>query len=106
MVNKEIAEISMNVIAFSGNARGKIYEALDACAEGDFDLAEKLLEEAGDEMQKAHKAQFKLLSREASGEDVPISILLIHAQDILMATISERDLVRSLMEIWKKKSEM
>ena len=52
-------EIVLNIIIHAGNAKSKLYEALQASKENDFDKADKLLKEADEEILNAHKIQPK-----------------------------------------------
>ena len=70
-------EIVLNIIIHSGNAKAKLYEALQASKENDFDKADKFLKEADEEVLNAHKIQTKLIQDEASGNKSEISMLLI-----------------------------
>ena len=49
----------------------------------------------------AHNTQTKLIQAEINGEDLKISLLLIHAEDHLMAAISEKSLIKEMIEIIK-----
>ena len=103
---KEIANLSMEVITYAGNARSSVYEALDKCIEGDFDQAEACLKNSQHELLRAHKLLAELVSKEAKGEKIPVNILFVHAQDILMIAMAERDLVKKLVEFWKKSNRI
>ena len=74
----------MQIILFSGNAKSTAFEAIQAAKENDLEQANKLLEEANEELINAHKVQTFLIQSEIRGEKVETSLLLIHAQDHLM----------------------
>ncbi len=95
-------EIVLNIIIHSGNAKAKLYEAVQASKESDFDRAEQLLKEADEEVLNAHKIQTKLIQGEAAGEKTELSMLLIHSQDHLMTCMSEKNLVREIIELRKE----
>ena len=50
-------EIVLNIIIHSGNAKAKLYEALQASKENDFDKADQILKEADEEVLNAHIIQ-------------------------------------------------
>ncbi|RLF24044.1 MAG: PTS lactose/cellobiose transporter subunit IIA [Thermoprotei archaeon] len=96
---EEVAEIAMQIIANAGEARGKVHEALEACIKKDFEKAKKLMEEANEYIINANRITHHLLSKEAKGERVLITLLLTHALDILMIAIVERDLANKIMRL-------
>ncbi len=53
-------------------------------------------------MIEAHHSQTALLSQEARGEKVEVSMLLIHAQDHLMNAITFRDLAVEMIELYER----
>nr|WP_273380519.1 PTS lactose/cellobiose transporter subunit IIA [Symbiobacterium thermophilum] len=100
MVNLE--EISFHIILHGGNARSLAMEAIKHAKIGEFDLAEQKIEEANEEMRKAHRFQTDLIQEEARGEKIEIRILLIHAQDHLMNAMTVIDLAQEIIELYKK----
>ncbi|MFS0781110.1 PTS lactose/cellobiose transporter subunit IIA [Bacillus sp. 1P06AnD] len=94
--------IIMNIILHSGNARSLAMEAIKEAKEGNFELAEKHIEEATQALGQAHRSQTDLIQGEARGEKSEISILLIHAQDHLMTAMSVKDLAAEMVELYKR----
>lgn len=95
-------EIVLGIIIHAGNAKSKIYEALSSAKENDFKKADELLEEANQEILNAHKIQTNLIQGEASGNKPEISMLLIHSQDHLMTCMSERNLIKEIIDLRKE----
>ena len=89
------------LISHAGDAKGYAYEALKAAKENKMDKAEELLNKSQEELDMAHNTQTKLIQAEINGEDLKISLLLIHAEDHLMAAISEKSLIKEMIEIIK-----
>lgn len=83
----------MDMILHSGNARYYLMESVKHLKDQDSEVYLELKEQAKDEILDAHKAQYQLLHEEANGEDLPINMLLIHAQDHLMTTMAIRDMI-------------
>lgn len=91
----------LRLIAEAGEARGLVYEALDQALAWDREAAQLTLTRADEHIRAAHVVQFKeLIAREAAGERVPISLLVIHGMDLLMTTASERDLTNVVIQRW------
>ncbi len=94
--------ISMQLIAAAGDAKGCAFEALTEANDGNFERAEELLKEATAATLPVHKEQMALISAMANGEDVPVNVLLIHAQDHLMNSELAQDLIKELITLYKR----
>lgn len=97
-----IEEVVMGIIINAGDARAYAYEALNKANEGDFDGADKSMELANEAIGLAHDTQTSLLSKEANGEKIEISLLFIHSQDHLMTAITEKNLISQIIELRKQ----
>ncbi len=92
-------ETIMGIIMHSGNSRSCAMEAMQSAKEGDFEAAKKFLEEADEEGLKAHHAQTDLLQAEARGDKTEMSILLVHAQDHLMTSMTLKDIAVEIVDL-------
>lgn len=92
----------LNIIVNSGEAKSLAFESIQLAKEGDLDGAQKKLEEAKQVQIKAHNAQTELLVGEANGEKTPFSVLLVHAQDHLMNSITFVDLSKEVVELYRR----
>ena len=101
MNRDEVQLLGFEIVAYAGDARSKLLEALNAAKDSEF---EQLVEEANECIANAHKAQTNLLAQEAKGEDIAYSITMIHGQDHLMTTLLLKDLMKHLIELYKKGS--
>lgn len=102
MNREEVTLLGFEIVAYAGDARSKLLEALKAAEAGDFAKADALVEEAGSCIAEAHHAQTSMLAQEATGEEIPYSITMMHGQDHLMTTILLKDLMHHLIELYKK----
>lgn len=82
----ELETIAFTIIASVGTAKSNFMEALSHARKGEFDKAEELIEEGEAHRIKGHEAHFELIQKEANGEKTEIGILLMHAEDQLMAS--------------------
>lgn len=96
---------AMTIIANAGNGRSLGFQALGKAKDGDIDGAMAILKEANEALKQAHKAQSELLSAEASGETIEISILMIHAQDHLMTSMLGIELIQEIVSLYSGKEE-
>ena len=91
----------INIINYSGEARSFCMEAIGHAKGGEYEKAKKSIEEANNKLSEAHKNQTLLIQEEARGEEKPISLLLIHAQDHLMNAITVRDMANEFIELYQ-----
>ncbi|MDO1605869.1 PTS lactose/cellobiose transporter subunit IIA [Lactobacillus sp. YT155] len=101
-------EISMQVILHAGNARDIAMHTLSNLEkkEPDFNEIDLSLKKAHEEITSAHKKQTDMLQKEANGEEIPYSVLFVHAQDTLMTIQSEILLIERLVPIFKSIKEI
>ncbi len=93
---------AMSIILHSGDARVACTNALKAIEEGLFLEAENQIQEASAEITKAHKIHTDAIQNEAAGEDKSeYSLLFAHAQDTLMTIMSEINIAKQLIKIFK-----
>ncbi|WP_223594104.1 PTS lactose/cellobiose transporter subunit IIA [Neobacillus bataviensis] len=97
---KDINEISMQIILHAGDARVIIKEALDCIATCDFEKAEQKLTEAKKKITAAHSVQTATIQGEARGEKIEFSLLFAHAQDTLMTIMSEWNTAKQLVHVF------
>lgn len=97
-----LLETIMGLIMHSGDAKSDALEAISAAKTGDFETAEDKIAAAGEAIEEARKIQSNLLTHEASGDKVDISLLLTHGQDHLMNAITFKDLAIEVIEVYKR----
>ncbi|HEM5082050.1 TPA: PTS cellobiose transporter subunit IIA [Streptococcus suis] len=102
MNTEELQMAAFGIILSSGNARSVIHEAFAAMREGDYDKAEELLEVANADMLEAHHSQTGLLQEYASGTEVKVEIIMVHAQDHLMTTMTLREVALEMLALYRK----
>lgn len=95
-------EIVLNIIMHSGEARSLAMESIQHAKMADFNRAKELIENANKQLGLAHSYQTNLIQDEAGGKKTEISLLLIHAQDHLMTTMTLKDLAVELIEVYTR----
>ncbi len=101
-MTKTLEEISFHLILHAGNARSFAMEAIHSAKAGNFAEAEEKLREADKAFVEAHHGQTELLQQEAQGSGQTPSILLIHAQDHLMTSMTVKDMALEMVELYKR----
>lgn len=104
MNREETTMLGFEIVAYAGDARSKLLEALNAAKNREFDKADQLVEEADKCIVDAHNAQTSLLAKEASGEDIAYSVTMMHGQDHLMTTLLLKDMMKHMIELYKRGS--
>lgn len=99
---EEVQVAAFEIILNSGNARTVVHEAFADMRAGNYEAAEAKLEQSNDELLLAHQAQTKLLQEYASGTEIKIEIIMVHAQDHLMTTMTLREVALEMLELYKK----
>ncbi|GLF87318.1 MULTISPECIES: PTS lactose/cellobiose transporter subunit IIA [Bacillus] len=94
-------QVSFQLILHSGNARSKLLQALKQYREGLEEDSFDLMKEAEEDLRLAHDIHFQLVQKEAGGERASFSLLLMHAEDHLMSTITIKELVGELLPIFQ-----
>ena len=95
-------QVAFEVIVHSGNVCTQVYEVLKMGEQGQFDQVQDLLAQAEEEIRVAHQTQTDLIQSEARGEDVKLTLLWPHAQDTLMIAMSELQMARHILQLYKR----
>lgn len=97
--------LSFGLVAAAGQARSLAFEALKSARAHDFEEARALLDRSRQAGITAHDQQTTLLAREASGEHMPVDVLLVHAQDHLMTSMLAQELIEELVYLHQEKAD-
>ena len=98
---EENNELVMNLIINAGNAKSSAMEAVQSAKKYDFETANEKIKSANAQINKAHNTQTDLLTAEANGDYTEITLLMVHAQDHLMTTLTILDLAKELVDVYK-----
>lgn len=91
----------MNLIIYSGNAKSDAMEAIQAAKTADFEGAREKIEAAEKSLVEAHHAQTGLLTKEANGNHMEVTLLAVHSQDHLMTSIAFTDLAKEIIDLYQ-----
>lgn len=101
-MNEENLESIMGLIVHAGNAKSDAMEAIQAAKTGDFNLATEKIAQAEASLVEAHHAQTGMLTKEAQGNHMTVTLLTVHSQDHLMTAIAFTDLSKEIIELYKR----
>lgn len=93
-----LGTIVFQLISTFGSARSYFLEALQKANGKDYAGAEELIALGEADLLAGHHLHAQLITQEASGQSVPTSLLLMHAEDQFMAAETTKTLVLSMIE--------
>lgn len=94
--------ISFEIISNVGAARSCFINAILLARDDKFSEARASIKEGKQHFVKGHHAHAKLIQEEAAGNHPSISLLLIHAEDQLMAAESFKILSEEFLHVYQK----
>lgn len=106
LTSEDIQLIAFNIILHSGNAKTLTHKAFAAMKVANFTMANQLLEEANEEILEAHKSQSELLQLYANGTNINMEIIMVHAQDHLMTTMTFREMAIEMSHLYEQQHEL
>lgn len=101
-IETEQMQAVMGLIVNAGNARGFAKEEIDAARKKNFTEARSKLDKANSALNEAHNSQSSMLTKEASGDHIPLTLLMVHSQDHLMTAITYIDLAKELVAVYER----
>jgi len=106
MNSEKLQQIAFELILSSGDARTLVHEAFKKMREDQFNEADEKINAANDSIVQAHKAQTGLLQSYANGDKIEMEIIMVHAQDHLMTTITLKEVAAELLLMYQKNFEL
>lgn len=101
-MNEKNSEVIMGLILHAGDAKSHAMEAIQAAKTGDFKQADDKIKGSEAALVEAHHTQTGLLTEEAQGNHVEISLLMVHGQDHLMTAIAFVDLAKEVIDVYRQ----
>ncbi|MHC5249345.1 PTS lactose/cellobiose transporter subunit IIA [Enterococcus sp. HY326] len=102
MEDQQNLEAIMGLIMYGGNAKSDAMEAIQAAKEGNFELADQKIVDAEQSLVQAHHSQTNMLTEEAQGNHMEVTLLTVHSQDHLMTAIAFTDLAKEIIDLYRK----
>ncbi|MDR0922070.1 MAG: PTS lactose/cellobiose transporter subunit IIA [Lactobacillales bacterium] len=102
MAEQQNLEAIMGLIMHAGDAKSSAVEAIQAAKKGDFETADERMNHAHEALVEAHHSQTGMLTQEAQGNHVEVTLLTVHSQDHLMTAIAFTDLAKEIIDLYKK----
>ena len=98
--------IAFQIISSVGSARSSYIEAIQKAKAGDFEGAERNIEQGNELFTEGHHVHTELLQKEAENVSGSIiSLLLLHAEDQLMSAEAFRTIATEFIDVYKRLEE-
>lgn len=105
-MNQEYLEVVMGLITHAGDAKSLCMEAFQIAKNNQFEEANDLLKQADKALNNAHNLQTGMLTKEASGNKMEVTLLMVHAQDHIMNAMSFRDMTEEVIYLHQQLSKV
>ena len=99
---EEMQGVAFQIIAIVGTAKSMYIEAIQLAKKGDIEEAKALIKEGEELFSTAHTHHFGIVQKEASGEQVPFSVMFMHAEDQLLNTETIKIMADEMVELYEK----
>lgn len=91
--------VVMDIICNAGEARSLCFEALAKARAGEFSHAKSSLIQAKECLNQAHLTQTQLIEADQGEGKVPMTLVMVHAQDHLMTTILAHEMATEMVAL-------
>ncbi len=96
---EEMQAAAFQIITYSGEARSSYVEAIRTARAGNIDEAKEIRKTGERSYNKIHKVHASFVQREASGEALPFSLILMHAEDQMLTTETLKIMACEMVEM-------
>ncbi len=94
--------ISCAIIANAGESKSCSMEAIEQAQLGTFNESQRLIQEAFNSLQIAHKEHTKILVNEANASEIKMNFLMVHASNHLSMAELTLDFAKLYIELLKE----
>ena len=94
--------VCFQIISAVGTARSCYVEAIQEAKAGNIERARALIKEGDEAGIQGHHAHMGMIQQEASGESVKTGLLLMHAEDQLMASETIKIMAEEFIDLYEK----
>lgn len=105
MENINFEQISLQIITYAGVAKSLAIEAITACKNNNFGIANQKIKECDEQMKIANKFHFDMLVKNSEIKDQQLPILFIHAEDHLSSAETIKILSLEIIDIYQRIAE-
>ncbi|WP_188473301.1 PTS lactose/cellobiose transporter subunit IIA [Hafnia psychrotolerans] len=92
----------IELIINAGQSKAFAFEALACAKQGEWHKVDGLIEQSKEAANEAHKVQTTFIGLDEGCGKLPITLVMVHAQDHIMTAMLARELIEELIAIYKK----
>ena len=96
----------LEIISDAWHAKNFYIEAIQEAKSSNYEGCNELIRKGNELYAKAHRVHQQLVSEEASGNEVVITLLLSHAQNILASADSFKVLCDEFIDLYRRVDEI
>ncbi|KAF1298851.1 PTS sugar transporter [Enterococcus sp. JM4C] len=97
---EETEIVCFQLISNAGAARSCYFEALQKFRNGEETAGQELFAQGQEHYREAHQVHGQLVQKEAGGDTVWMSLLMTHAEDLMMSAETTGELAKELMAVY------
>lgn len=91
--------VAFEIISNVGMGKSLAIEAIREARKGNYEEANKKIEEAKEFLLQGHHSYTSLIQKEAAGEKLEFSLIIMHAEDQLISAETIKDLAIEIIEM-------
>ena len=104
MAGKALSVLEM--VSNAGGARNTYIEAIAEAKSKNYERCNELVAQGNELYVKAHRMHSELLHQEQHSDDMQVTLLMTHAQDILMSAECFKILCDEFIDLYRRLDEM
>lgn len=93
------------IVASSGAAKSSYIEAVSKARDGDVPAARKLVDAGDAAYREGHDVHMAILQKDAADQNTEFSLILVHAEDQMMAAETFRVMALDLIDVYDRIAE-
>lgn len=101
-VTEELEEQIFEIISNVGAAKSSFIEAINEAKKGNIARARAMVDEGGEFFIAGHRVHHALLKKEMSGDPVVVSLIVLHAEDQIMAADSFKTISTAFIDLYEQ----
>ncbi|WP_028534556.1 PTS lactose/cellobiose transporter subunit IIA [Paludibacterium yongneupense] len=95
----DIETTVMELIIAAGEAKSLAMQALHSAKRGEWAQVDTLLAESAAASRSAHEVQTTLIGMDEGEGKLPVTLILVHAQDHIMTSMLAREMIAEMIEL-------
>ncbi|MDN6195816.1 MAG: PTS lactose/cellobiose transporter subunit IIA [Atopostipes suicloacalis] len=99
---EDIEKISFKIISAVGSAKSYFIEAMNHANKSEFKKARESIEKGEELRIEGHKTHFGLIQQEEAGKSTEVTLILMHAEDQLMAAETIKLMAEELIRNYER----